>query len=60
MGERQGVRESIERSAAEEKRWREERRKAVGVDPLTGKKDVPSLEQITKDTARDWNKHGDG
>lgn len=59
-GEKRGVREDIEKQARDERVWREERRKVLGVDPLTGKKDVPSQDAIRDQVAKDWNKHGDG
>lgn len=58
-GEGAGFRETIEKQAKDEHEWREKRRQAVGVDPLTGKQKVPTLEEVKRQVVNDWKRHGD-
>ena len=58
MGERSGVRDTMDKQARDEHRWREERRKAIGVDPLTGKTSVPTLREVRDQIQKDHQRHG--
>lgn len=59
MGEKIGnMRDTMDKQARDEHQWRESRRKAIGVDPLTGKSSVPSQQEVRKQIESDHKRYG--